>query len=570
MVLSRAGDAVLSAVESDRRVSGQRRLIPLGARISPEFLVEIGAETRSVEGPRKRGMLGLLFGRTERNVVSLEAFFAVTADCAADSGSCDRERLERALDEMLAKLRLRPALVSLELVGWCCVQPSDDFGETPQGCIDFHTRRFRRASDVLLIVRSGEGRQLAGQVYARLSDSPLSPEHYASGHIGIDLDRRVREPVYVSIAGPAESAHPELYFRTYESARALEKAERKEARFGVFKKAMDWRAPAWLSTERSAAVVAPESSGAMAPIAKPAAPEMAVVRPFAEEQAQPLHRSRRLPWIVSAGVLLMVSAVAVAFLNSRPSALRQRTPVLAPAPENASLGLRIHVQGDDFLITWDREAPAIQSAAKGVLRIQDGSERRITDLQPAELANGSIIYRPRSDDVDFLLLVYARDGSVTREGVRALDGTRSSRAGVTDDAPQLVETATRERSSERKSSPEGMEASSNRGRASPREALPPGGTAPDYVAPQPLKVVMPDVAQLAPESLPKGKIEVELDVDEQGRVTAARIPAGAPRVSAEVARAAIAAAKQWRFEPAQLHGKSIASKHRIVFDIGPH
>ena len=238
--------------------------------------------------------------------------------------------------------------------------------------------------------------------------------------------------------------------------------------------------------------------------------------------------------------------------------------------QNASLGLRIHVQGDDFLITWDREAPAIQSAAKGVLRIQDGSERRITDLQPAELANGSIIYRPRSDDVDFLLLVYARDGSVTREGVRALDGTRSSRAGVTDDAPQLVETATRERSSERKSSPEGMEASSNRGRASPREALPPGGTAPDYVAPQPLKVVMPDVAQLAPESLPKGKIEVELDVDEQGRVTAARIPAGAPRVSAEVARAAIAAAKQWRFEPAQLHGKSIASKHRIVFDIGPH
>jgi TonB family protein len=542
-------------------------LIPLGARISPEFLVEIGAEIRDVEGPRKRGMLGLLFGRTERNVVSLEAFLAVTADCAADAGSGDSERLKRALDEMLPKWRLRPGLASLELVGWCCAQPSDDFGETPQGCIDFHIRRFRRASDVLLIVRSGDGRQLSGQVYARLSDSPLSPEHYASGRIAVDLNRRARGPVYVSISGPAESAHSELYFRTYESARALEKAERKEARFGAFKKALDWQAPAWLSTGgRSDAVVAPGASAAMAPIAKPAAPEMAVVRPFAEEQGQRLHRSRRLPWIVSAGVLLTVSGIAIAYLNSRSDGARPRAAVLAPAPENASLGLRIHVQGDDFLITWDREAPAIESAAKGVLRIQDGSERRITELQPAELANGSIIYRPSSDDIDFLLSVYARDGSVTKESVRALDGTRSSRADVTDHAPQLVETASGQRSSEPKSSAVAMEARS-RGPVSRGEAVPEGGMTADYIGPQPLKVVMPDVAQLAPESLPKGRIEIEVEIDAQGRVTAARLPAGGPRVSAEAARAAIAAAKQWRFEPAKLHGKSIASKHHVFFDI---
>jgi TonB family protein len=280
-------------------------------------------------------------------------------------------------------------------------------------------------------------------------------------------------------------------------------------------------------------------------------------------------RSRRLPWIASAAVVFMASAVATTFLNSRPSASRQGTAV-TPASQNASLGLGIHVQGDDFLITWDREAPGIHAAARGVLRIQDGSERRITDLQPAELANGSIMYRPSSDDVDFLLSVYARDGSVTKESERALDGRRSSTAGVPDGAPQLVPAASRRGSSERKSSALRREPSKSAGRTSQSDPLRRGETMPDYVAPQPLKVVMPDVARLTEEDLPaSGKIVVEVEVDEQGRVKAARIPAGAPKVSSAAARAAIAAAKQWGFEPAKLRGKSVASRHQVIFDIQP-
>ena len=60
---------------------------------------------------------------------------------------------------------------------------------------------------------------------------------------------------------------------------------------------------------------------------------------------------------------------------------------------------------------------------------------------------------------------------------------------------------------------------------------------------------------------------VEVAVDEQGRVTGAHIPQGAPRISREAARAAIAAAGQWRFEPAKLGGKSVPATHRLVFDI---
>ena len=54
----------------------------------------------------------------------------------------------------------------------------------------------------------------------------------------------------------------------------------------VFKKAIDWRMPPWASSARSAAVVAPEFSAAIAPLGKPTRQEMAVVRPLAEEQGQ--------------------------------------------------------------------------------------------------------------------------------------------------------------------------------------------------------------------------------------------------------------------------------------------
>jgi len=298
-----------------------------------------------------------------------------------------------------------------------------------------------------------------------------------------------------------------------------------------------------------------------------ATPEMAIVRPFAQELSQTGRRGGKLPWLAGAAVLVTISGLAITFWNSRPSASQRRTAV-ALAQQDASLGLGIHVLGDDFLITWDRETPEIRSATKGVLRIQDGSQLRSTEMEPTELANGSIQYRPRSDDVDFLLTVYSADGAVTREGIRALDGTSRSSTALAGDAPQLVPAATRRQFSGSKSSHSGAEPLKDMASASHGGRLPQRGTAPDYIAPQPLKVVMLDVARLAPESLSaRGKIEVEVEVDGQGRVTGARIPADAPRVSTEVAKAAIAAAKQWRFEPAKLHGQSVASRHRVIFDI---
>lgn len=561
----------MSVIESERRASAHRRLIPLGARFAPSLLAEICAEVRGHEESPERGMLGLLFGKTERNVVNLEAFLGVTADCTSDARSPDSERLERALDAMLSKSKLQPELTSLELVGWCFVQSTEHFGDVPKACGDFHTRRFRRASDVLLIVRQGSQRELSARLYARLSDLPLSPEHYASsGSIAIALEARATQPLDVPISGSPESTNSELYFRTYEFVRALEKAERKEARREALRRVVDWRTPQWLSSIRSETAVAPELSPAIVSTPKPATPELAVVRPFADEQATRPHRASRLPWIIYAAVFLVSSGLAFLFLYPRigPSRSSPATQVLRTAPQNAGLGLRIHVQGDAFLITWDRDAPAVRSATKAVLRIEDGSQSRHTDLEPAELANGSILYKPASNDVDFQLTVYAAAGAAVREGVRALDGTSGPRAAAPADVPQLVPAAIRQVPIQPKRSAVLVRGRSTEG--SPNQPVPPPGTASDYIAPRPLKVAMPDVAHLAATSLPAtGRIEVEVEIDKLGHVTAARIPAGAPKISVEAARAAIAAAQQWRFEPAKLHGQSIASTHRVVFDLSP-
>jgi TonB family protein len=565
------GESVVSVVESERRASVQRRSIPLEAHFTPRFSAELCAAMRA-SGGNTRGMAGLLFGRAERNVVTLQSFMGVTPDCAADARSCDREPLERVLDQMLAKCKLRTELAGLELNGWCCVLSSDNLSDAPPDWLQFHIRRFRRASDVFLIMRSNAARELSGHLYARASDLPISLEHYAAGQIAINFERPASRDVRVSISAKAESLDPEFYVRTYEAARALEKAEKKEARRETLRRILGWRLPRpALATVTDGLAIQPAPTEitnelVILPAAAPAvplkqtAPQLAIVRAAVEEfTPKTAHRANR-PLLITAGVLLAALAVTIPWFRQPPRDSAPEVPA-SLEPQNGGLGLGISVEGDALVVSWDRDAPAMRSATKGVLRIQDGSDRRNIELTTAELASGSIVYRPRSDDVDFLLTVYGA-GGVTREGERAVDGT-SARADAESAAPQLAPAAIRGRSTGIRSAPVRFAAPAN---PNPETS----GSVQGYVAPKPLKAVMPDVADLDPSRLPAaGKIVIEVQIDDQGRVMEARIPAGAPKVSREAAQAAIAAAKQWRFEPAKLGGKSVPSRHRLVFDIQP-
>lgn len=84
-----------------------------------------------------------------------------------------------------------------------------------------------------------------------------------------------------------------------------------------------------------------------------------------------------------------------------------------PEPEKAqpalknpyALSLLVVEYGDNLHLTWDRSAPALASAQKAFLSINDGGQSRSLDLSLEQLRNGSVIYRRRSGQVTLRLEV---------------------------------------------------------------------------------------------------------------------------------------------------------------------
>ena len=123
-------------------------------------------------------------------------------------------------------------------------------------------------------------------------------------------------------------------------------------------------------------------------------------------------RSSAAPGLL-AGVLSLV-ACAVSFTLLHGGLTRS----------NAGLGMRVQMQGDAILLSWNRDTPAVRSATKGVLQIEDGSRKHRTILEPDQLANGSILYNAGQADVDFNLTVYGTDGSTITDHLQVPGGHR--------------------------------------------------------------------------------------------------------------------------------------------------
>jgi proteasome lid subunit RPN8/RPN11 len=105
------------------------------------------------------------------------------------------------------------------------------------------------------------------------------------------------------------------------------------------------------------------------------------------------------------GVLLGFQA-ALVFTSGKPA-----------SSDPYSLSLGVERRGDDLSIRWDRNNPAIRTASKGVLDIQDGRFSKRVDLDSSQLQTGSVIYRFSSNDVRFRLEVHPRDRIVIMETV---------------------------------------------------------------------------------------------------------------------------------------------------------
>ena len=78
----------------------------------------------------------------------------------------------------------------------------------------------------------------------------------------------------------------------------------------------------------------------------------------------------------------------------------------ASAGQDLSLSLSVKKSGDNLRVSWSRLSPAVRSAQRGLLEIDDGGYTRPVALDAAQLQNGSLIYRSVSNSVRFRMTVF--------------------------------------------------------------------------------------------------------------------------------------------------------------------
>jgi len=102
-----------------------------------------------------------------------------------------------------------------------------------------------------------------------------------------------------------------------------------------------------------------------------------------------------------------------------------------PAGVDTALPLKLSVAEtqNQLEVTWDRNAPAIASAKRGVLSISDGSNRRDLELSGAQLRNGRVLYSRLSGDVNLRMEVFPEGRKSVSESIRI----------VSTDEPTAVE-----------------------------------------------------------------------------------------------------------------------------------
>jgi len=100
-------------------------------------------------------------------------------------------------------------------------------------------------------------------------------------------------------------------------------------------------------------------------------------------------------------------------------------PIAAPAtgiPPNVESALPLKLSVAEKLnqleVTWDRNAPAILQARRGVLSISDGSNKRDLELSGAQLRTGRVVYSRLSPDVALRMEVFGEGPEPVTESIR--------------------------------------------------------------------------------------------------------------------------------------------------------
>ncbi|MGC9948425.1 MAG: hypothetical protein ABSF64_18825 [Bryobacteraceae bacterium] len=123
--------------------------------------------------------------------------------------------------------------------------------------------------------------------------------------------------------------------------------------------------------------------------------------------------------LLRAATMLMATAALVISVVTYLGAPRPPREEAAGTPAASRLGLQVERNPPDLLVTWNRHARDILAARRATLSIRDGRIQKDLDLDTADLARGSRLFTPGSDDIQVRLEVFGADGGSVAQSIRA-------------------------------------------------------------------------------------------------------------------------------------------------------
>ena len=149
----------------------------------------------------------------------------------------------------------------------------------------------------------------------------------------------------------------------------------------------------------------PLGEGRAGMFASSAPSQAAGSEPAPAHYAEPASAKSRFPrgWVgLSLTLLFMLLGGALGY----ELALYLGAHSAASDAQDVSLSLSVKKSGDNLRLSWSPLAPAVRSAQRGLLEIDDGGYTRPVTLDVAQLQNGSLIYRSVSNSVRFRMTVF--------------------------------------------------------------------------------------------------------------------------------------------------------------------
>jgi TonB family protein len=224
---------------------------------------------------------------------------------------------------------------------------------------------------------------------------------------------------------------------------------------------------------------------------------------------------------------------------------------------------------DGLLLTWDASAPVVAKAAGGLLQVNDGRKATAVQLSQEQLLRGSMTYPDTGANILFSLSLDGGGPKVVTESLRVIT---SSFIPDKVPAPPAAEVATTP--SPGVKSAQGVKSQGVKS-APKMESAFGGSSSGAHTKPaKPVSVrreILPEIpAGIRSRIATQKVVEVQVRIDENGRVTSASSRVEGDGVDQYLADQAVKAARQWLFWPARsTAGEPVSATKTISFEFAP-